>query len=318
LSTITLERVQPVRTSEPGEIRDRLRAVDWVVGLFFLYAGVLALVLPVSMQVRMMTLAVNAAVICAIPLLTNWPSERRRQIIRDCYPLALVVLAYKQMGWFAPDRHDYRLERIWIRWDDLLLGDWGLKNAVDVFGPVLPTILELSYLLVYLTGPVCLVIIYRYKRKERADEFLLIYVLGLLLSYGQFPFWPSEPPRVVFSESLQPTANIVRDVNLAVVGNAGIRTSVFPSAHVSGVFAAAFALFLLFRDRAWIWRGMTVYAFTVAIATVYGRYHYAVDAGAGVIVAILAVVIAGVIHRGVNYEYIQECSTSAGELPLAS
>jgi len=297
LSTITLERVQLAHTSQleegkPREVRNGLRAVDWVLGVFFLYTAVLAIVLPISTQVRLTTVAVNIAVLCAIPFFVNWPRARSRQLIRDCYPLALVVLAYKQMGWFAPDRHDYRLERIWIRWDDLLLRDWGLKSAVEVFGSLVPMILELSYLLVYLTGPLCLLIIYRYKRTDRAGDFLLVYVLGLLLSYGQFPFWPSEPPRVVFAESLQPAASIVRNVNLAVVGNAGIRTSVFPSAHVSGVFAAALALFLLFRDKAWIWRGMAVYAFCVAIATVYGRYHYAVDASAGFIVAIVALAIA--------------------------
>ncbi len=206
----------------------------------------------------------------------------------------------------------------------MVLRDWGLKNAIEAFGSLLPTILELSYLLVYLVGPICLAIIYWQKRKERASYFLLIYVLGLVLSYGQFPFWPSEPPRVVFSESLQPVASIVRDANLAVVGNAGIRTSVFPSAHVSGVFAAAFAFFLLFRDKAWIWSGMMFYAATVAIATVYGRYHFAVDACAGLIVAIVALLLSRAIarfdiegiHRGTNYEYIQECATSAGELSL--
>ena len=295
----TLERAQPAQALQlvgdgKARKRSRLRAVDWVLGVFFLYAGILALLLPISTQVRMLTVAVNVAVICAIPLLAKWPSGSWGQLVRDCYPLALVILAYRQMGWFAPDRHAYRLEQLWIRGDELVLRDWGLKNSIEAFGSLVPTILELSYLLVYLTGPLCLAIIYRCKRKERAGDFLLIYVLGLLLSYGQFPFWPSEPPRVVFAGSLEPAGSIVRDVNLAVVGNAGIRTSVFPSAHVSGVFAAAFALFFLFRERVWIWRGMTFYAVTVAIATVYGRYHFAVDAGAGLIVAVAALLLSRV------------------------
>ena len=108
----TLEQAQPAQALQSAgdgsaRQRNRLRTVDWVLGLFFLYAGILALVLPISTQVRMRTVAVNIAVICTIPLLAKWQHGRWAQILRDCYPLALVILAYKQMGWFAPDRHDY-------------------------------------------------------------------------------------------------------------------------------------------------------------------------------------------------------------------
>jgi membrane-associated phospholipid phosphatase len=57
---------------------------------------------------------------------------------------------------------------------------------------------------------------------------------------------------------------------------------------VSGAFAAAFALKRVLRERPWVYRGVFVYATLVAVATVYGRYHYAADAVAGVMVGTLA------------------------------
>ena len=68
-----------------------------------------------------------------------------------------------------------------------------------------------------------------------------MYLLGLFLSYAQFPWWPSEPPWAVFPGVDAPTVDtLVRRFNQWILGGYGIHTSVFPSAHVAGAFAAAF------------------------------------------------------------------------------
>ena len=86
----TLERVQPAQALQlagdgNARERNRLRAVDWVLGVFFLYAGILALVLPISAQMRMRTVAVNIAVICTIPLL----AKRQQGVGRKSYETAI-------------------------------------------------------------------------------------------------------------------------------------------------------------------------------------------------------------------------------------
>jgi PAP2 superfamily len=259
-----------------------MRSAEWVHTIFFAYASVLALLLPVSTAIRVRVLLVNASVL----LLVRWLAATQRSLaFRDALALALVILAYKQMGWFAPSVHSYRLEKQWIVWDDIVLADWGVKRAIEATGPILPNLLELSYLLVYAVGPFAVVMLYRYASRKEIDAFLFLYILGVLLSYGQFPFWPSEPPRTVFPGHLEPAPSLFRHVNLYVVGNAGIHTSVFPSAHVSGVVAAAFAMWKLLPNQGY---GFVVYASLVTVATFYGRYHYVVDAVAGVGVAVVA------------------------------
>ncbi|MBL8217190.1 MAG: phosphatase PAP2 family protein, partial [Bryobacterales bacterium] len=68
----------------------------------------------------------------------------------------------------------------------------------------------------------------------------------------------------------------------------GIHLSVFPSAHCSGSMAAALAMKEIMPHQPWIWRPLLILAISIAIATVYGRYHYAADAAAGIAVAIVA------------------------------
>ena len=62
------------------------------------------------------------------------------------------------------------------------------------------------------------------------------------------------------------------------MGDYGIHSSVFPSAHVSSAFSAAWALFAYLPERKRYGWAMLIYAISVAVATVYGRYHYAADA----------------------------------------
>jgi membrane-associated phospholipid phosphatase len=266
-----------------------MRVSEWIVAAFFTWTSVLAVTLPISAAMRARTLLANSLVLLVYLLLFRVQKYEWGQILRDWVPQALMILAYKQMGWFAPSQHTNLLEHDWIVWDRLILDTLGGRAALESLGPVLPILLELSYSLVYAVPPVTMGILYALRLRHRADTLLTIYLLGLFLCYAQFPFWPSEPPRAVFPGQDMPTVYTpVRAFNLWLVGNYGIHTSVFPSAHVSGAFAATMALAYLVPRRRKLLLGYFAYATLVAIATVYGRYHYAVDAVGGFVVGVAA------------------------------
>jgi membrane-associated phospholipid phosphatase len=69
---------------------------------------------------------------------------------------------------------------------------------------------------------------------------------------------------------------------------ATIHSGVFPSAHVSSAFSSAWAFYLIFPRRHWLGHSMFLYAISVSVATVYGRYHYAADVLAGFAVSLIA------------------------------
>lgn len=273
-----------------------LRRSEWVLIVYLVYTAVLSHALHVRPPIPTITVAVNSVVIAGFLLLAYAYSFRKPEflgIMRDWYPVPLMLLCYRQMGWFAPAQHTYALEHSWELWDKTLLHNLGLKPAIESLGPVLPSILEVAYLLVYTIPSFALAMLYVYRHRERADRFLYQFLLGILIAYAVFPCFPSEPPRTVFpGQDLPAYLTVFRKLNLWLLGGYGIHMSVFPSAHVSGAFSGAFGMIRLLPERPWVGRFLLVLAILIATATVYGRYHYAADALAGFLVSLVALVIA--------------------------
>jgi membrane-associated phospholipid phosphatase len=281
----------------------QVRRSEWLLIAYFAYTGVLAQFLPLRAPVKAITLALNVTIMVGFALLAGAESLLLRReffsMVRDWYPLPLMLLAYREMGWFAPSYHSYELERTWVGWDKVLLNEWGLRRAIECLGPVLPSILEVCYSLVYAVAPFAMAMLYVYRYRERMDRFLVIFLLGILTAYALFPCFPSEPPRTVFPGEDFPSMNTVfRRFNWALLGGYGIHTSVFPSAHVAGAFSAAFAMLRLLPERRWLGRLLVVLAVLIATATVYGRYHYAADAVAGFGVSVVAYGVGVVVTPG--------------------
>ncbi len=222
-----------------------VRPPEWVIAAFLVYAAAIAMILPVAASVRNRVLLSNLAVILTGALLVYCDRERRSvalSVIRDWLPLGMILLAYREMGWFALPHHGHALESYWVAWDRLVLRG-GAKTAIEALGPLLPSVLEIAYALVYALAPFSVAMLYLYRRRDQVDRFLLVFTVGVLLCYAQFPFWPSEPPRLLFFGQDAPSFDtIFRRFNWWMLGNCGIHTSVFPSAHVGAAFSAAFGM----------------------------------------------------------------------------
>ena len=219
----------------------RTRACEWVVIAFLVYSIGLALILPVAPAVRNRLALVNCAVILAYGILIHADFRKWAPaiaVVRDWLPLGLTLLAYREMGWFASAHSGHSMESRFVLFDRMFLRGGG-KAVIEGLGPVLPAILETAYALVYALAPLSLALLYLYGCRRRADRFLFVFVSGVLLCYFQFPFWPSEPPRTLFFGDDFPSYNsAIRRFNWWMLGNYGIHTSVFPSAHVAGVAAS--------------------------------------------------------------------------------
>lgn len=269
--------------------------------IYFSYVAGMAILLPVGADVRTVTIVLNLSIVGGYALLIHAHGLRGHGmlgVMRDWLPLVLLLLAYREMGWLAPRTHSHSLERSWIAIDRVVLRTWHVHDAIEWLGPVGPSILEMAYSLVYVTAPFGLAMLYVYGVRKRSEQYLLILVLGVLLAYAQFPFWPSEPPRTVFpGEDAPSMQTIFRRFNWFLLGGYGIHTSVFPSAHVSGASAAALGAMRALPEEPWVWRTLLVMALLIATATVYGRYHYVVDAVAGLAVSGVALALGRLAGR---------------------
>jgi membrane-associated phospholipid phosphatase len=272
----------------------KLRSAEWLLAVYFGYVAAISPAFPLENHWRPFLLV---ALVYALFLALAYGESREHaelfSMLRDWASVALLLAAYREMDWFSALPRNVQLELGWVEWDRLILHHWGftaggLQRAIESLGLVGPVYLELCYVLVYAVAPFVVAILYFEGRRECVNGVLFLYLLGTLLAYALFPFFPSDPPRVAFGGSDMPNiSSVVRQMNLWLVGGYGIHSSVFPSAHVSSVFSAAWALLVYLPERRRIGWGMLVYAVSVALATIYGRYHYAADVVAGVAVSLV-------------------------------
>ena len=280
-----------------------VRRSEWVLWAFLAYAAIMARVAPLPQTASARTIGLNLTLLAFYALLVVRDKAKPHEymsIARDWLPFILTLLAYLEMGWFAVPHAAHSLEERWIIWDHAILRSGG-KAVIESLGPVLPSILEVAYLLVYALGPFSVAMLYAYRCRNRVDQFLFLFLVGILLCYAQYPFWPSEPPRTVFpADNLPEYLTVFRRWNLWLLGKGGIHTSVFPSGHVAAAFSAAAGMWLFLPEHKWVGRFLGVTAALIAVATVYGRYHYFADAAAGLLMAGVAVLIARPFHLSRN------------------
>jgi membrane-associated phospholipid phosphatase len=281
--------------STVARIAKNVRRSEWVLWAFLVYTAILAAVAPLPPDIRVRTIGLNVLLLAGYwHLISREIVEPRTclTIARDWLPLSLTLLAYWEMGWFALPQATHTLEAGWVTWDRIVLRG-GARAVIECFGPLLPAMLELAYLLVYALGPFAVAMLYAYGRRDRVDSFLFLFLVGVLLCYAQFPFWPSGPPRTLFpTEDLPAYSTIFRRLNLWLLGVGGIHTSVFPSAHVAAAFSAAAGMRLFLPEHKWVGRTLGVIAVLIALGTVYGRYHYLADVAAGLLMAGIASLLA--------------------------
>jgi membrane-associated phospholipid phosphatase len=273
----------------------RLRKSEWVLTCFFAYVSVIAPFFRDRPKLRRQPALIFAATVglwATLAKAERGPWRVPISKLRDWLGIPLTYVAFREMGLFAPAHYPMRFEPVWNRWDELALIQWNGRKAIESFGPAVPMFLEACYLMVYGMGAYCIAALYMLGKRRKVDRFLVVYLTGTLLAYAMFPYFPSLPPRFAFQRSLEPGLNsVVRGLNLAILDRATIQTGVFPSAHVSSVFSGAWGMFLVLGKRSKIARALVLYAISVSVATVYGRYHYLADVVSGFGVSLLGALV---------------------------
>src|SRR6185295_6823868 len=94
-----------------------LRPSGIILLIYFIYTAAIAQLLPMRRSVANVILAVNILVLAGYIALARAESHVDRIPTLDWVTLALIILAYKEMGWVTPIRRRHRLEERWVVWD---------------------------------------------------------------------------------------------------------------------------------------------------------------------------------------------------------
>ena len=267
-----------------------LRKSEWISIVFFCYIVCLRPFFRDRPRLQLQPFWIALSVVIILFSISRWEAGKWALAInrvRDWLPPAITLTAFQEMELFRPSYFPHHYEAIWIKQDAALLQNWHLRGMVESLGPVMPFYLEFCYLLVYGFPFYCIGILYVRNLRRFVDFFFVIYMAGTLGAYAMFPFFPSQPPRLLYPSVAMPHfASWVRGFNLFVLDKGSIHTGVFPSAHVSSAFSAAWAMFIIQPRRKILGWALTFYAVSVSLATVYGRYHYTADVLAGIGVSV--------------------------------
>jgi membrane-associated phospholipid phosphatase len=233
--------------------------------------------------------AVHLATAALLQILNRTrPSKGMRRAILDWHPLMLFPLLYKEVELLAAVIGDWRLTAAIPAWESsLFAGQPSLYLAERLAIVPLSEYLHFCYMSYVVVIPALSAYWYISGRRAAFGELLLMLSTVLLGSYLFFILLPVDSPYYL-SPRLGPplSGHFFFDLVHEMSARGGARGGAFPSAHVSGAVVVSLVAWRHQRQLAYV---LVPFVASVMIATVYGRFHYALDTLAGAVLAIAAV-----------------------------
>lgn len=149
-----------------------------------------------------------------------------------------------------------------------------------------PLLAELAYLCCYPMVPAAFITVYANGSIADVNRLWTSVLAAGFLCYVSLPWLVSRPPRLL--EDAIVDASHVRRINLRVLDRLSHGWNTFPSGHVAVAGAAALSVMSVAPAAGGVF---LIVAAGITIGSVAGRYHYTIDALAGVIVGIAAFAI---------------------------
>jgi len=200
--------------------------------------------------------------------------------LRDWYPVILFPVLYKEVEVFARAFGDWRLTETVRQWELALFS--GLPSdflSVDMPWLPLSEYLHFCYLSYLFLIPAVGGYWYFTKRRSAFRELMLAVSLTFSISYLFYIFFPVDSPFYISEQLSEPLSEgfLYKLVHF-FSSRGGARGGAFPSTHVS--MSTIVWLIAWKRDRRLGWL-LLLNVPGIFLATVYGRFHYALDVFAG-------------------------------------
>ncbi len=214
----------------------------------------------------------------------------------DWYPVLLLAPMFRELGRIVNILFPYWAEVPLMRLDYLLFG----VHPTVWFGqharPWLTEYMEFSYFMYFLLIPIGGFPLYFRGKNGEFNKFLFNVLVAYYISFIGFLFFPARGPWETMIElhsaPLQGGFFLSLVRRIQIVGS--IHGGCFPSSHVAAAFAILFSARRYEKTVFWI---LLPIVFSLAVAVVYTRYHYAVDSIAGVMVGVACFFLGEKISR---------------------
>ena len=265
-----------------------------MLGFIVVFAGFLLFRIP-QVPDWPWLLAADALVVLLALLARRLPATGGvAEFLGGGYPLIIISAFYGQLG-VMHSAVGHLNDGLVQRWEAAIFG-----TQVSVIwhqqmpSPVLSSVLHACYGAYYCV--VALVPLWFWFRGDREAfrRAVFINTLALVVCYLIFAAFPVAGPRYAFPLVTGPVVeNLPARFVSFMLGAASIGTA-FPSSHVVAAWCAAYAAW---RDARRLALVLAPVVFLLALGTVYGQFHYAVDAVAGAVLAVALMAAADPLRR---------------------
>lgn len=261
--------------SRPGRVFAIDRLTAGYLGLTGLYA------LFFGGSAGAVIAGVHLVVVVAIGLARWWTPQRGfAAFARVAYPTMLMPFMYRELARLNRFITQQTFDGVIQGWESAV---FGYQPSVDwsAMAPWLPLSesLHLGYMSYYLLMPLALGAAFFAGGRRGAHRAAFTLMAAFYACYAFFIAFPVAGPRYEFARIGGPLADgslyaVVHDI----LESGSSKGTAFPSSHVAASLAVVLAAAR--EDRRWLWAFM-VPEVALIVGTVYGRFHYAIDALVG-------------------------------------
>ncbi|UCF18323.1 MAG: phosphatase PAP2 family protein [Gemmatimonadota bacterium] len=211
--------------------------------------------------------------------------------LRDIYPFLFIVYLYWELRYlallFTTGYHDPLI----LRLEESLFGEQlAMTFSERVPNLWLSELFHLSYAFYWVQLPLAAVALYLRGRIAGFRELAYVELVVFFGCYLVFIFFPVAGPHYQFPVIDGPLAEgFFFQLVHAVLEDGGSKGAAFPSSHVA---VAVTILLVSWRHDRLVCGLMALPVIALTVGTVYGRFHYGVDALSGVLAAVILVSLA--------------------------
>ena len=276
-----------------------LRPSDWITIVYLAITGILACIFHKNLRWWGIYVVSHGGVICGLLSLTFIPEGSLSlplQILRDWYPMATIPIFYLEI----PPLTQMVLRRYFddkiIEWEGRLFNG----QPSIYFSARFPSrgLSELLHLCYFSYGAIVFglaVVLYSQGRYEVFHEVVFAEILTFNLCLIWYIFMPVMGPRYQFEKISGPLAagHVFKLVHMILSG-ASSKGTAFPSSHCAiGVIVVLYAA----RYHPIAFTILCPFGVGLVLGTVYGRFHYALDAIVGTVLAVVIFGAAPYLYR---------------------
>jgi membrane-associated phospholipid phosphatase len=238
-----------------------------------------------------------------------------RGFFRDAYPLLFIAFLYWELRYLALLFSAGYNDPLILRLEEALFGSQLAMTLSQYFPYVwLSELMHFIYASYWFLLPVALVGLYLRGRLSGFRELVFAELVVYFGCYLVFIFFPVAGPHYQFPViGGQLSDGFLYELVHRVLEDGGSKGAAFPSSHVA---VACAILLVSWRHDRLVGTVMAPFVIGLTISTVYGRFHYGIDALAGVLTAVVLVILARYLQRWLEPKGRSEVGNSATGSPV--